>query len=292
MSFDLSSTTSSDDGSVIDISALLPDNTNDTKGASALLFDSPSKVGQNDDDTANRQSDGIADKNNTPDLKQKASAKQTSEDSGKEDDQNKGSQDTVRTIIGESVKEWQRQRESNPSRTSISTSARNAIHEKSIPSDKANHQSYIVVQQRDASSNSKVTEKAASVPIDFMKSHVEVQPSVGGSRVDIVEASSTSDEMERRYTAKTVKRQLSQHGNQAPTTSSAFVDCIAIWDTERRAYILEIPELIVSDVRRVQSSADGDNALDQNRRQRKQNPLEQQQQAEAQLLQSRKRRRL
>jgi len=295
MSFDFSSTTSSDDGSVIDISDLLPDNTNNTKGASSLLFDSPSKVDQKEDSTAKHESDG-AGYNKIPELKEKASAKQPSEDSSKEDVPKEGSQDTIRIIMGESVKNWQRQRQrqrqNNPRRTSISTATRNAIHEKKISPENANQPSYIVVQQRDASSDSKTAEKAASVPIDFKKSHVEVHSTVGGSRVDIVEALSTSDEKQRRHTAKTVKRQLSQHGNQAPPTSSAFVDCIAIWDAERQAYTLEIPELIASDIRLAQSSIDRDNALEPNRGQRKQNPLQEQKQAEAQLLQSRKRRRL
>jgi len=290
MSFDLSSTTSSDDASVVDISALLPDK---TKGASSLLFDSSSTVDRNDDDAIVRQKDLASDKNVT-DLKEKNSAKSSLEGSDKKDIQNKGCQDTIRVVMGESVKNWRRQRQSSPRRTSVSTPTRIStkakpisnegtvpIHGNEISPGNAKQPSYIVIQQRDSST--KVTD--ASNQIEFEESRLEVQPSVSGSipRVDILEA---SDNYERRYTAKTVKRQFSQNGNQTPLTSSGFVDCIAVWDPQRQVYRLEIPELIASNIGSVLLSPNEQIAACRKNRE------QQQKQAEAQRQDNRKRRRL
>ena len=223
MSFDLSSSTSSDEGSVVDISALLPDK-KETKGwaSSHLLDESSSSVG---DERTTKNQGGAS----------KLTSKKSTETIGKEA---KDDGRTIRIVMGESVKTWQRQR--NPHRSDDS----------SVPNTK-----YVVVQQSESSKNTKINQNYSSQNIDFEKSRLDVQKSMGGknARVDIIE---TNEDKEKRYSTKLCKL----------PTSSAFVDCVAIWDPQRQVYTLEIPELTAASDSRLVSTLDED---DQNRRKRR-----------------------
>lgn len=222
MSFDLSSSTSSDEGSVVDISALLPDK-KETKGwaSSHLLDESSSSVG--DERTTKNQ--GVT---------SKLTSKKSTETIGKEAKDDDGR--TIRIVMGESVKTWQRQR--NPHQSDDS----------SVPNTK-----YVVIQQSESSKNTKINQNYSSQNIDFEKSRLDVQKSMGGknARVDIIQ---TNEDKEKRYSTKLCKLPI----------SSAFVDCVAIWDPQRQVYTLEIPELTASDSRLVSTLHEDD----QNRRKR------------------------
>jgi hypothetical protein len=319
MSFDLSSTTS-DDSSIVDIFALLPGGNNrkidsdENKIISSLLYDSSSKV-DNEHKTSYHK-DTTNDDNAT---------KQSLENSSEEakDCQTRRYDDghTIRVIMGKSVKNLRTQRNykcitNSTTRTLMKskTAYNKGTTQDSIDGNNikphANQPNYVVVQQRDASSDPKIKH------IDFENSHLNVQRSSSGSnvRVDIVEESSTKENQKKEtmYSTKKCKRQFSKHGNQTSLSSSAFVDCIAIWDPKRQVYVLEVPELIASDITIMPSSdndcniaATGviDRHLNSNldashdvtagnpARRRRQDPLKQQRQDETKLLNPRKRRR-
>ena len=214
MSFDLSSTTSSDEGSVVDISALLPDR----KETKALAEPSSSvedrDAAKNQGETSKRESSSQLEKRDTK------SRPRPSETVGKEasnDDR------TIRIVMGESVKTWQRHRNPNLHRTDKSLE----------PNPK-----FITIQSSSSSSNSR---------LNFDKSRLEVQKSMGGktARVDIID---TKEDEEKRQSTKLCKQ----------PSSSAFVDCVAIWDPQRQVYTLEIPELIATSDVRLASPPDED----------------------------------
>ena len=313
MSFDLSSTTS-DDSSIVDISALLPGGNNrkidndENKIISFLLDDSSSKAVGNEHKTNDHQdttNDGNRSESNhigTPTTKK--SLENSSE-------QAKDCQiSTIRVIMGESVKNWRRQRNHKSKPASNKGTTQDNIDGNNNIKPHAKQPNYVVVQQRDASSHPKIRHN-----IDFENSHLNVQRSSSGNnaRVDIVEESSTTDNQKKEttYTTKKCKRQISKHGNQQTSlSSSAFVDCIAIWDPKRHVYVLEVPELIASDIAILPSSSDDDcnsiaatgvksNHLDASHgvtagnlaRRRRQDPLKQQRQDDTKLLHHRKRRR-
>lgn len=236
MSFDLSSTTSSDEGSVVDISALLPDR-NETKALAE-----PSTSVEHEPTTKNQG------KTSKPecsshlkeiDTKSRSKSLETIGKETKNDDR------TMRIVVGESVKTWQRQRNPNLHRTDKTLE----------PNPK-----YITIQSSNSSSNSKV---------NFEKSRLEVQKSMGGktARVDIIE---TKKDEEKRQSTKLCK----------PPSSSAFVDCVAIWDPQRQVYTLEIPELIATSDIRLASLPDEDD----------QNPKKRQRGIGSELVQNRKQR--
>jgi hypothetical protein len=311
MSFDLSSTASSDDSSIIDISALLPGG-NDRKidHDENKSIDSSSKAVDNEHNTNDHQdttNDGNRSEWNhigTPITKQSL---ENSSEEANEDCQTS----TIRVIMGKSVKNWRRQRNHKSKPASNKGTTQDNIDENSNIRPHAKQPNYVVVQQRDASSHRKIRPS-----IDFENSHLNVQRSSSGSnaRVDIVEESSTThnQKKETTYTTKKCKCQISMHGNHQASSlsSSVFVDCIAIWDPKRHVYVLEVPELIASDIAILPSSSDDDyntiaaTGLDSNHpdasngvtagnlaRRRRQDPLKQQRQDDTTLLHHQKRRR-
>lgn len=277
MSFDLSSTTSSDEASVVDISALLPDK-NDNKGTSSLLFESSSSTANVEDGGGNDQNDSAYGVNSSK-FENIAvnTTKRSLETFGKEA---KGG-NTIRVVMGESIKIWK----TNHHRTNKSSKSKPNNNHGNKMQPHTNQPNFVVVQQRryPSSDPMQATGKDTSQKIDFEKSRLDVQRSMSGknNRVEIiVETPLTSETKGTRYTIKTCKNQLLKNGNKTLPTSSAFVDCIAIWDPQRQVYTLEVPELIVDDIRFMPSSDDDD-----------QNTVEQQRQSETKLFHTRKRRR-
>jgi len=355
MSFDLSSTGSDDsnDSSVVDISTLLPggnisnsendDNKNINNKITSLLGDASSHF--NNEDKTNDQINNYedSDRGSDSDSRSRNQRKQTNtidttttttkqsplmpttkETKGYGSSNiNCDDHNTIRVVMGESVKTWRRQR--------------NNAHSNDDTKPYAKHQRYVAVQQRDASSDRTTINKnnCASSKIDFQNSHLNVQSSGGDNnnndRAEIVvtASSTTRDNTEsinqkrtQTYTTKKCKRQLlsrhdenqtvsSSSSTAAPLSTSTFVDCIAIWDTQRQVYVLEVPELIANDVTIMASSDDDavvgmksgprnknpkdhhNGIIGNSARLRQQDPLREQQiQAETKLLNQRKRRRL
>jgi len=336
MSFDFSSTTS-DDASVVDISVLLTgDNTrkinnDEYKNISSLLHDTSSKV--NIEHKINYPKE-ITNDDNRSELKhtRTTATKELLQIPNEEADvchtKRYCDSPTIRVVMGESVKTWRTQRNLNrlnnsTPRTLIKSKPaynegtnQTHVYGNSLKSH-AKQTNYIVIQQRDTSSDPKINEKEPSRRIHFENSHLNVERSTSDSygRIDIVEATSTGDNPECTnnqkkntvHKTKTCKCQFAQYRNQSSSATSTFVDCIAIWDPKRGVYVLEVPELIASDITTMPSSDDDHNITDTGTnlnlngtqeaisgnlaRRRRKDPLEQQRQAETKLLNQRKRRR-
>ncbi len=226
MSFDLSSTTSSDEGSVVDISALLPDKketeewtSSQNRPAEPSSSVEDEQATENQYEASKRESNSQLKKNNTK------STKKVPETIDKEA---KNNSRTIRIVMGESVKTWQRQRNLNRTDKSLEPNAR-----------------YIMIRSSDSPTNGKVNQAYSLQKIDFEKSRLDVQKSMGGknARVDIIE---TNEDKEKRHSTKVCK----------PSSSAAFVDCVAIWDPQTQVYTLEIPELIATSDARLVSPPD------------------------------------
>lgn len=334
MSFDLSSTTS-DDMSIVALSLLLPGCDSKEISTDEHKNDTSSKNINVNEREADCHKDNENDDNRAQSKSIRTTRTKESQKIETEKANNEGKRQcdgrTIRVIMGESVKAWRTQRNNNRTRNPTtrtltkSKSSRNEgtnktnIDGKNTDSD-AIQSKYVVIQQRDTSSDPKMNQKGLSRQIDFKNSHLNVERSNNGSnvRIDIVETSSTSDNLEctnvRKqqtvYTTRKCKSQFSPHGNGPQSLSSKFVDCIALWDSKRQVYVLEVPQIIANDTAIMRSPDNGhDNATTEvNDRQlnsnlngghdvvvgslaRRRDPLEEQRQAEAKLSSHRKRRR-
>ncbi|MGK3733397.1 MAG: hypothetical protein ACI8RD_000090 [Bacillariaceae sp.] len=271
MSFDLSSS-SDDESSVIEISALLTEVNNEdgiinsTTNNNSLSHHGdercdPNSEPNNDEDVDNRIQ------------REKHDATKTSSSTIKETEEEefvnkKNSIDnSTRFVIGESVKAWRRHR--------------NKAH-----SNSNNHPNkYVMVQQKD---------NCALGRIDFKNAHVNVKNDNEDQVEIIVASTSTSSSSTTATTSLPVKakRQLPHHENQTIASSSSsllpvFVDCVAIWDSQRQVYVLEVPELIIKDITMPSSSI----AVGINKSLHNQNDDAVHVNAEKKLLNHRKRRR-
>ena len=202
--------------------------------------------------------------------------------------------------MGESVKAWRRHRNKAYNNSTISTQPTGSD---TRINNTNNHPKYVMVQQKD---------DCISGRIDFKNAHVNVKnDDEEEDKVEIIVASTSSS----TSLPVKAKRQLPHHENQTTASSSssssllpAFVDCVAIWDSQRQVYVLEIPELIIKDVTMHTSAivvginkslhiqkndvhVHVNNDIRNNSALRQYDPLKQQQKAESKLLNHRKRRR-
>ena len=303
MSFDLSSS-SDDESSVVEISALLTGVNNEdgiinsTTNNNSLSHhgDEPSDLNNDDGD----DDDGDGDGNNR--IQQASSSSSTViKETEKEFVSNKNCNDNrTRFVMGESVKAWRRHRNKAYNNSSILTQPTGSD---TRINNTNNHPKYVMVQQKD---------DCISGRIDFKNAHVNVKNDDEEDKVEIIVASTSSS----TSLPVKAKRQLPHHENQTTASSSsssssllpAFVDCVAIWDSQRQVYVLEIPELIIKDVT-IHPSAiavginkslhnqkndvhvNVNNDIRNNSALRQYDPLKQQQKAESKLLNHRKRRR-
>ena len=300
MSFDLSSS-SDDESSVVEISALLTGVNNEdgiinsTTNNNSLSHhgDEPSDL--NNDDGDDEDGDG----NNR--IQQASSSSSTViKETEKEFVSNKNCNDNrTRFVMGESVKAWRRHRNKAYNNSSILTQPTGSD---TRINNTNNHPKYVMVQQKD---------DCISGRIDFKNAHVNVKNDDEEDKVEIIVASTSSS----TSLSVKAKRQLPHHENQTTASSSssssllpAFVDCVAIWDSQRQVYVLEIPELIIKDVTMHTSAivvginkslhiqkndvhVHVNNDIRNNSALRQYDPLKQQQKAESKLLNHRKRRR-
>ena len=301
MSFDLSSS-SDDESSVVEISALLTGVNNEdgiinsTTNNNSLSHhgDEPSDLNNDDGD------DDDGDGNNR--IQQASSSSSTViKETEKEFVSKKNCNDNrTRFVMGESVKAWRRHR--NKAYNNSTTLTQPTGSDTRI-NNTNNHPKYVMVQQKD---------DCISGRIDFKNAHVNVKnDDEEEDKVEIIVASTSSS----TSLPVKAKRQLPHHENQTTASSSssssllpAFVDCVAIWDSQRQVYVLEIPELIIKDVT-IHPSAiavginkslhnqkndvhvNVNNDIRNNSALRQYDPLKQQQKAESKLLNHRKRRR-
>jgi len=307
---------SSDDSSVVELSRLLPSDGNDNnkcdKNQSRSMIlesDAPcqlnteAKTGNtrngNDLETDNEKSKAIDSAIVSTTQLPKASSEKSKD---KRETEINSRRRMVRVVMGESVKAWRRQR--NVSQRNKMANVQNSNVSYSNVPDHGKHPKYAVVHKRDSSVAPKT---------EFQDSQLNVRRSTddNNDKIDIVVKTTSGKHyaeddtaVERpesmSYTAKKFKRQLSHHQSQTslsstPVSAPAFVDCIAIWDPARRLYVLEVPELIATDVSMFAKSDGncGDGIHDNgNSERRRQDPLEQKRQAERKLQSHRKRRRL
>jgi len=311
--FELSSCSSSDEGgSVVDISSLLKAGNGENRNLSSTP-DHPSDPSNNLHKPSDHDNRSDVDRIGTTATKQSS---EISNEGANDGSTKKCPDDQIRFLWGESVRKWQAKRsKSHVSNTAIGKSASDGG---TIPMDvdennveqKARSPKYVVVQER-------LNQKGTSRKINFEKCYLNVQSGSGGKKamVDIIEMSSTSDNPESDndknnptiYTTKKCKDQFFHPENTSSSVSPAFVDCIAIWDPEKQAYVLEVPELIASDITMMPSSGDGtgasnltpnsntnvaNNDVDENlARNQPRDPLKQQREAEEKLHKQRRRRR-
>lgn len=299
MSFDLSSSSSSDE-----ISALLTGDYNEdgigitvpaNNSMTSLSFcgDEPSRPTNNglkiDDDNHNQRQTHH----------DRTSPSTTINETEKFVNKKSCNENMTRVIAGESVKAWRRHRKNAHNRSVNSTQPGPSNNTNNCPK-------YIMVQQRDAPDPAKFRD-CASESIDFKNAHVNVE-SVDEDKIEIVVPCSTSSSSTTTSSSSVItKRQLPHNGNQISTSSppvsnSVFVDCVAIWDFKRKVYVLEVPELIIKDGTMpstvaggiknpyIQNDVHAHNDIS-NSTLRPYDPLEQQRKAESKLLNHRKRRR-
>mmetsp|Transcript_11661 Transcript_11661/g.13214 ORF Transcript_11661/g.13214 Transcript_11661/m.13214 type:complete len:286 (-) Transcript_11661:54-911(-) len=284
MSFDLSSSSSSDE-----ISALLTGDYNeDGIGIAALANNSRLSANNslnNDDDNHNHRQTHHA---------TRTLPTTTIKENEKFFNKKNCADNMTRVIVGESVKAWCRHRKN--------------AHNRSINSTQPK---YIMVQQRDAPDPAKFRD-CESESIDYKNAHVNVE-SGDKDKIEIVLPSSVLSSSSTTVLSSSVitKRQLPHNGNQKSTSSppvsnSVFVDCVAIWNFKRKVYVLEVPELIIKDatmpsstctaaggikIPYIQNDAHVQNHISKNSALRPYDPIEQQRKAESKLLNRRKRRR-
>ena len=299
MSFDLSSS-SDDESSVVEISALLTGvNNEDGIINSTTNNNSLSHHGDEPSDLNNDDGDDDDDGNNR--IQQASSSSSTViKETEKEFVNKKNCNDNrTRFVMGESVNAWRRHRNKAYNNSSILTQPTGSD---TRINNTNNHPKYVMVQQKD---------DCISGRIDFKNAHVNVKNDDEEDKVEIIVASTSSS----TSLPVKAKRQLPHHENQTTASSSssssllpAFVDCVAIWDSQRQVYVLEIPELIIKDVTMHPSAiavginkslhnqkndvhVNVNNDIRNNSALRQYDPLKQQQKAESKLLNHRKRRR-
>ena len=299
MSFDLSSS-SDDESSVVEISALLTGvNNEDGIINSTTNNNSLSHHGDEPSDLNNDDGDDDDDGNNR--IQQASSSSSTViKETEKEFVNKKNCNDNrTRFVMGESVKAWRRHRNKAYNNSTILTQPTGSD---TRINNTNNHPKYVMVQQKD---------DCISGRIDFKNAHVNVKNDDEEDKVEIIVASTSSS----TSLPVKAKRQLPHHENQTTASSSssssllpAFVDCVAIWDSQRQVYVLEIPELIIKDVTMHPSAiavginkslhnqkndvhVNVNNDIRNNSALRQYDPLKQQQKAESKLLNHRKRRR-
>ena len=300
MSFDLSSS-SDDESSVVEISALLTGvNNEDGIINSTTNNNSLSHHGDEPSDLNNDDGDDDDDDGNNRIQQASSSSSTVIKETEKEFVSNKNCNDNrTRFVMGESVKAWRRHR--NKAYNNSTTLTQPTGSDTRI-NNTNNHPKYVMVQQKD---------DCISGRIDFKNAHVNVKNDDEEDKVEIIVASTSSS----TSLPVKAKRQLPHHENQTTASSSssssllpAFVDCVAIWDSQRQVYVLEIPELIIKDVTMHTSAivvginkslhiqkndvhVHVNNDIRNNSALRQYDPLKQQQKAESKLLNHRKRRR-
>jgi hypothetical protein len=305
MSFDLSSS-SDDESSVVEISALLTGvNNEDGTINSTTNNNSLSHHGDEPSDLNNDDGDGDGDDGDGNNRIQQASSSSSTviKETEKEFVNNKNCNDNrTRFVMGESVKAWRRHRNKAYNNSTILTQPTGSD---TRINNTNNHPKYVMVQQKD---------DCISGRIDFKNAHVNVKNDDEEDKVKIIVAPTSSS----TSLPVKAKRQLPHHENQTTASSSsssssssllpAFVDCVAIWDSQRQVYVLEIPELIIKDVTMHTSAivvginkslhnqkndvhVHVNNDIRNNSALRQYDPLKQQQKAESKLLNQRKRRR-
>mmetsp|Transcript_15526 Transcript_15526/g.31901 ORF Transcript_15526/g.31901 Transcript_15526/m.31901 type:complete len:338 (-) Transcript_15526:188-1201(-) len=295
MSFDLSSI-GSDDTSVVDISALLPEcneNSDEDEGGkntSSPIHDSSTEFNDRNafDHRSEKTTENTRARTKDSPIIPKQSTEKLNDETEKFGSQQTCDGRTIRVVMGSTVNAWQTQRKNNrnsisTTRTSMKSKSTDNIRSTQNDTDNKNtkqhasHSSYAVVQERNGSFfENKMDRNFASMEIDVGNFCLNAQRSRIGSndKVEIIEASSsvenlehTKDEKKRKiYTTKKCRRQIWNHGKQTsssiigPLHASAFVDCIAIWDPRRKVYVLEVPELVANDITIV-NNADDDHGI-------------------------------
>eukprot|EP00536_Pseudo-nitzschia_multiseries_P006258 jgi/Psemu1/65509/estExt_Genemark1.C_1300060 len=321
--FGCDSSSDSTCSSVVDFSKLLPsDNIQNNK--SDELKDAPCQLNSEAkiDSTRNgNYMDNDRDKSKQTDAASasviQSPKKLTEKSKDNVESKNNRKRGMIRVVMGESVKVWRRQRNSSQNNKTTNTQNNNIGHP-SIPSyGKHPNYTYAVLQNRDSSPDPRTNHNRVATKTEFENSHLHVQRRSDGNNDKIEMILNTSERHDAEhatvarspqtisYTAKKFKRQLSHHQNQAslsstPLSASTFVDCIALWEPKRGVYVLEVPELIANDVtmtaRPDDNYGDGIHGSENhdgrhNSDRRRQDPLEQQRQAEIKLQNHRKRRR-
>jgi hypothetical protein len=315
MSFDLSSSSSDDESSVVEISALLTGVNNEDGIINSTTNNSLSHHGDEPSSPNNDDDDDDDDDNNRIQREKHDAAKTSSstiiKETEKEFVNKKNCNDNkTRFVMGESVKVWRRHRNKANNNSTILTQPTGSD---TRINNTNNPPKYVMIQQKD---------NCTSGRIDFKNAHVNVKKDDEEDKVEIIVAStssssSTTSSSTTSYLPVKAKRQLPHHENQTTASSSSsssssllpvFVDCVAIWDSQRQVYILEVPELIIKDVTMPPSAiavginkslrnqnndvhVNINNDFGNNSALRQYDPLKQQRKAESKLLNHRKRRR-
>jgi hypothetical protein len=154
----------------------------------------------------------------------------------------------IRIVMGESVQRWRHLRQNPDDSETSSYSSNNNNHK----------EEHIVLRHTDTSAAGQVRLEDSQLEL-LEDNKVTLQVSLPNSNKNIV------------YTAKV---------RPPPSSSSLFVDCIALWDSKRQVYVLEIPKLVATDLMpnvaptTTTATADAANLILKN------NPIEQLRQAE------------
>mmetsp|Transcript_18197 Transcript_18197/g.39670 ORF Transcript_18197/g.39670 Transcript_18197/m.39670 type:complete len:415 (+) Transcript_18197:362-1606(+) len=298
--FEFGEDSSSEGSSVVDVSTLLPRNSNqrngsdEKKGILSILGDVPSQLNINSSEKIDNERENIGDDQNNgrneskqigaknnPSTDQQSSKKSSEKTKDYEESKSDCKSHMMRIVMGESVKAWRTERNTTK-KSKKATNQNNTIRDTDTkPHGK--HPQFVLVQKRDSLSDPKSSKNYLVSPTKFFEnSHLNVHRSSGGNgdRIEIVigpskrhSAEGTDDEKNQRtikYGAKQIKRQLSNHQNQTPLSlstrlaTSTFVDCIAIWDPVRKVYVLEVPELVVHDVATTMAASGNNDGDDEN----------------------------
>jgi hypothetical protein len=310
MSFDLSSS-SDDESSVVEISALLTGVNNEDGIINSTTDNSLSHHGDEPSDPNNEDGDDDDDDGDDNRIQRekhdytKTSSSTIIKETEEEFVNKKNCNDNkTRFVMGESVKAWRRHINKAYHNSTILTQPTGSD---TRIKNRNYHPKYVMVKQKD---------NCTSGRIDLKNAHVNVKNDDEEDKVEIIVASTSSSSSTTSSLPVKAKRQLPHHENQTTASSSSssssllpiFVDCVAIWDSQRQVYALEVPELIIKDVTMPPSAiavginkslhnqkndvhVNGNNDIGNNSELRQYDPLKQQRKAESKLLNHRKRRR-